>query len=125
MDWMALLGSLFGQSTSTTTPNIPPEVQAAMTKLFSRGNTAVDKPYTPYTGQRVAGPSQSRTQLDPMMASISQKVMGGMNDANGYQSRIGNLLNRAPNRVTAPSMVPGGAQVQLPQAPMMPPIPGV
>lgn len=121
MDWMAFLASLLGQSTSTSTPNLPPELKNAMTTLLQKGTTAFNQPFKQYQGQRVAGPTGARSALTPVMESIGSRVMG--NDANGYQDRIRSLLDRGPMRVGVPSMVPGGASASLSSGPGPSPMP--
>lgn len=127
---------LFGNNTNTTTqtPVVNPQLQQAITQLLGRAGTNFNKPYTPYTGDRTANPTASRAALDPVMAGVGQQAMGGLADANGYRARIRELLNgRSPQRVTAPTLVPGGPSAPrtgggvpqnlsaLPMPPAMPP----
>jgi hypothetical protein len=133
MDWFSLipaalgaLGGLFGgnsTSTTTTTPKLDPALKAAGTDALTRATAILHKPYTPYTGQRVAGPTASRTALDPILAQIGQKVQGGMNDANGYQARISQLMNRGPGAISAPTMVPGGPMATYARPATVAPVP--
>lgn len=126
---LSALGGLFGggqnTSTTTSTPVMDPQVKAATSSLISKAMANFGKPYQQYTGQRVAGPTAARTQLDPLMSSISGNVMGGLNDASGYRGRVRNLLNQGPSRVSVPSMVPGGATVGMTQMPNVPQLPEI
>ena len=123
---LGALGGLFGgnnQTQTTSTPVVDPLVKSSMTNLLNRANANAARPYQAYTGDRTANPTDSRTQLNPLMAQISQKVSGGMGDANGYKARIASLMNGGPARVTVPSMVPGGASVGYQGQGPVPPIP--
>lgn len=126
---LSALGGLFGggqnTSTTTSTPVMDPQVKAATSSLISKAMANFGKPYQQYTGQRTAGPTASRQALDPLMSSISSKVMGGLNDSSGYQGRVRNLLNQGPSRVTVPSMVSGGAQVGMAPMPNVPQLPEI
>lgn len=122
MDWMALIASLFGQGTTTTSPKMMPEMEAAIKSMLTGANAAYTRPYKPYTGDRTANPTASRASADQLMATVGQQVNRTATDANGYKARIANLMNGGPARVSVPSMVPGGAQVgyqgQAPVAPV-------
>ncbi len=140
MDWLSLipaalgaLGGLFGwgkspdpTTTTTTTPVVDPTLTAAQQAGLAKAQSIFGKPYTPYTGQRVAAPTASRTAVDPMMAALKSKVTAGLNDSNGYQNRISQLLNAGPGRVQVPSMLQGNASTYTPGSapspvPVMPP----
>ena len=119
MEWLiplgaSILGGLFGgqnQSQTSTTQNLSPELQAAVNKIFGEAGKIYEKPYTKYTGQRVAEPTQSRESLTPLLDSIGGAVNDNMTDASGSRARIGELSAPGPSRISVPSMVQGGASV--------------
>lgn len=128
MNWFSLiptalsaLGGIFGgNNTTKTTSNtdLSPAMKAATGAMMGKANEIWKTPYSAYSGERVAGPdAATRPQLDAMMGSLGNQVNAGMNDANGYQARIRDLMARGPNRVTAPTMVPGGPQATMTQQP--------
>lgn len=114
---LSALGGLFGggnQTTTTTTPTVDPALTAAQKAGLAKAQEIFGKPFTPYTGQRVASPTASRTAIDPMMAALGGKVTAGLNDSNGYQKRISELLNSGAGKVSAPSMLQGNAATFTP-----------
>lgn len=134
MDWLSLipagislLSGLFGgnKKTTTSTTGNSPQLDAAAKKIMTEAGKVFAKPYKPYTGQRVAPMTASRTALNPLMAQIGGKVQGQLTDANGLQGRARELLNMGPQRVSIPTMVPGGPQASMNPAPTMAPLPQV
>ena len=128
MDWLSLipagislLSGLFGgnKNTSTTTTGNSPELTAAAKKIMTEAGKVFAKPYQAYPGQRVAPTTASRQALAPFMASIGNKVQGGLNDANGLQARARELMGTGPQRVSIPTMVPGGPQASMNALPSM------
>lgn len=59
--------------TQTTTMQADPATQAYMKEVYNRSLAAADQPYTPYTGQTVAGPSD-----------LSNQAVGGYQNQVGY-----------------------------------------
>lgn len=117
MDWLSLLpfglsalGGLFGgnSNTSTTSTTLSPQLKGYATDALTKAHDIWKKPYQAYTGERVAGPTASRTALNPVLTQIGQQVMGRMGDNNGYQRRISQLMNQGAGRVSVPDMVGGG-----------------
>lgn len=136
LDWLSLipagislLGGLFGgnsnKTTTTTQSQNSPQLEAAAKKIMTEAGKIYSKPYQAYTGQRVAGPTASRTQLNPLMTSIGSKVQGQLSDASGLQARARQLLNAGPQRISVPTMVPGGPSVGMAPSPTVAPLPGV
>lgn len=133
MDWLSLipagislLSGLFGGGNKQTTQTgNSAQLDAAAKKIMTEAGKVFAKPYKPYTGQRVAPMTASRTALDPLMSQIGGKVQGQLTDANGLQGRARELLNMGPQRISIPTMVPGGPQANMTPAPTMAPLPQV
>ena len=132
MNWFSLIpmalsamGGIFGgNNTTTATPKQSPELTAAAKDALTQATTNWHKPYVPYTGERVAGPSAQRPLLDQAMSQLGGQINAGLHDANGYQARIRGMLGQGPARVTAPNLVAGGPQAGYSRAPTpMPTLP--
>jgi len=128
MDWLSLipagislLSGLFGGN-KTKDGNSKAIDQATKTILTQAGSI-YSKPYQQYTGQRVAAPTASRTAVNPMMTDMTSRITGQMNDSNGLQARAKALLNMGPQRVSVPTMVPGGPQVSMSPPQTVAPLP--
>lgn len=134
MDWLSLipagislLSGLFGgnKNTSTTQTGNSPELTAAAKKIMTEAGKVYAKPYQQYAGPRVAPTTASRTALTPLMGQIGNKVQGQLTDANGLQGRARDLLGMGPQRISIPTMVSGGPQASMNQAPTVAPLPQV
>jgi hypothetical protein len=134
LDWLSLIpagvsliSGLFGgnEKKSTTTSQNSPALEAAAKKIMTEAGKIYSKPYQAYTGQRVAPPTASRTALTPLMGQIGDKVQGQLNDASGLQARAKSLLNMGPQRISVPTMVPGGPSVGMNAPTTVPNLPGV
>lgn len=114
MDWFSLipaalsgLGGLFGGGNkSTTKTTLTPQMEKLAKEALTKATSIWNKPYTPYTGQRVAGPTQSRQQLTPLMSQMGGMVTNGMNRAGNVQNQVMDIMDRGPVSVSAPTLVP-------------------
>lgn len=131
MDWLSLipvalgaLGGIFGgENTSTTQTKLDPKLLKLADSALGKAKTIWNQPYKAYGGDRVADPTASRRELTPVMSMIGNKVQGGMNDANGYQARIADLMNAGKSRVNVPSMVAGGPRATYSAPATVAPVP--
>lgn len=132
MNWFSLipmalsaLGGLFpsnNSTTQTTTNAQSPALTAAANTALDKATANLNKPYTAYTGERVAGPSASRPAIDSMMSMIGKQVQA--QDPNGYQARLRSLMSMGPSHVTAPNLVAsGGPSAGYTPPPLPPPLP--
>lgn len=101
---LGLMGGIFsgGQKTSTTTPTMSPALKKAADAALAKANAIWKQPYQSYAGERVAGPTASRSQINT--------VMRGIGPTSAYGA--------GPARVTAPTLVPNGARATLTNSPM-------
>lgn len=116
MDWGSLIGagtSLLGgilgggeKETSTTqSTSLSPELQAQIEQIFAKIPQIFGKEYPQYQGQRTAGPTASRTQMDQFIAPMSQSMMQRMTQPNQYQQRIGQVLDMTPPQISVPDLL--------------------
>jgi hypothetical protein len=122
---LGLLGGILGggKNTSESQTNLSPQMKKLSEQALNKAKGIWNQPYKAYGGDRVANPTASRQQLNPMMSMIGNKVQGGMNDSMGYQARIANMMNAGRSRVTAPSMVQGGPRATYAAPATVAPVP--
>lgn len=122
MNWLSLIpaalglmGGIFsgGQKTETTTPQMSPQLKALADQALGKAKAIWAQPYQKYTGERVAGPTASRTALNPLMNQMGFLAKQGLGDNAAGEQRLSTMMARGPARVTAPPMVNGGVQAPL------------
>lgn len=116
MDWGSLigagasaLGGLLGggeKETSTTqSTSLSPELKAQIEQIFAKIPQIFNKSYPQYQGQRTAGPTASRTQMDQFIAPMQQQMMQRMTQPNQYQQRINQVLDQTPAQISVPDLL--------------------
>lgn len=106
----AILGGIFGgKQTTTTTPQMTPELEAAAKEIFERAMQTFSKDYPEYDGQRVAAPTAARDQLSQFLPSLSKSVGNSLSSNNNLHTRLNNVLDRSPMRVQVPTLLDGTA----------------
>ena len=82
---MSFLPGLFGSkskpATSTTTNEIPSQYQPYYGRMLDRAEAASLTPYTPYSGQRLAGTNADITGAQRMIENIAGQGMPGTQEA--------------------------------------------
>jgi hypothetical protein len=115
---VSILGGLLGggsnKSKTESTPTLTPEMDQAVKDIFARIPQIFNKPFPEYPGERVAGPTDSRSMMDPIMSMMQQRMTGRMNQPNPYGARVDQLLNMPPPQVQVGDLLgrqPNVAQV--------------
>ena len=82
-------GSTETKSTVTQT-NLPEYVRPYFERLLGRTETESKREYEPYTGERIAGPSDDLLQSEDRIRDIADKGLPGLTDAMGrYKEGMG------------------------------------
>lgn len=90
-----------GGSTQTTRTEMDPEIKKLMMENYTRAGEIADRPYTPYTGQRIADFDPLQTQAQDFGSSFLMGNPGGAEmDAATQAARVGTNYN--PMMISAP-----------------------
>ena len=78
-----------GKQTTTQTQSVDPEFKARALDVYSRAQTVADRPYTPYTGEMVAGFTPQQQQAFTQFGEAATAAQPAIGQAQELARRVG------------------------------------
>ena len=102
-----------GSSTTTSRNELDPFIKEQVQKNLSLADTIAEKPYEPYTGERIEGFSDPQAQAQQMALDRVNNGTMGQSQLNQAQQYLTGAIDRGPQNMNAASYNPAMAQSNM------------